>query len=283
MSESQISGAGIGLRSQHINQVLVEKPDIAWFEILADNHLAVGGMIPAQLTAIRECYELTFHCVGMSIAGTDSLDLNYLNNIKQLAQRIEPAWISDHLCFTQFGEHQLHDLLPFPYTDESLNHVCHRVHKIQEFLKRPLLIENVSSYLQFEASSMNEAEFLSQLVKRTDCELLLDINNAYVNEVNHDLTVNDFINEIPLKSVREIHLAGYQDKGEYLIDAHNNKVSDEVWNHYTKIINMIESKATLIEWDNDIPELDVLLEEAQHAQKIMNESLRTDTLKEASA
>ena len=265
MSESQISGAGIGLRSQHINQVLVEKPDIAWFEILADNHLAVGGMIPAQLTAIRECYELTFHCVGMSIAGTDSLDLNYLNNIKQLAQRIEPAWISDHLCFTQFGEHQLHDLLPFPYTDESLNHVCHRVHKIQEFLKRPLLIENVSSYLQFEASSMNEAEFLSQLVKRTDCELLLDINNAYVNEVNHDLTVNDFINEIPLKSVREIHLAGYQDKGEYLIDAHNNKVSDEVWNHYTKIINMIESKATLIEWDNDIPELDVLLEEAQHA------------------
>lgn len=270
MNEQSIIGAGIGLRGQHIHQVLDEKPDVPWFEILADNHLAQGGLIPQQLTAVRDCYAMTFHCVGMSIAGTDPLDMDYLACTKQLADQFQPAWISDHLCFTHFGEHQFHDLIPFPYTEESLKHVSERVLMIQEYLNRAIVIENVSSYCQFKASVMTEADFLTELTKRTDCELLLDINNVYVNEINHGIDSKDFIDRIPLSSVREVHLAGFEDKGDYLIDAHNNKVAEPVWNIYQALINRSGAIPTLIEWDNDIPAFDVLLNEASRAQSILD-------------
>ena len=270
MNAQSISGAGIGLRSQHIHQVLDEKPDIPWFEILADNHLVQGGLIPKQLEAVRSCYPLTFHCVGMSLAGADPLDIDYLARIKKLADQLQPAWISDHLCFTQHGEHYFHDLLPFPYTQASLKHVSERVLKIQDYLNRALVIENVSSYLQFKESSMDEADFLAELVKRTGCELLLDVNNAYVNQINHGLDAKDFINRMPIDSVREIHLAGYEDKGDYLIDAHNNKISEPVWMLYEYLVDVLGSGPTLIEWDNDIPALDILMSEASRAQRCMN-------------
>jgi uncharacterized protein (UPF0276 family) len=281
MNEQSISGAGIGLRSQHIHQALDEKPDIPWFEILADNHLAKGGLIPMQLAAVRECYPVTFHCVGMSLAGSDPLDMEYLARIKQLADQFQPAWISDHLCFTRFGEHQLHDLLPFPYTEEALVQVAERVLKIQDYLNRALVIENVSSYVSFKESSMDEADFLSELVKLTDCELLLDVNNAYVNEINHGISAEDFINRIPLGQVREIHLAGYEDKGGYLIDAHNNKVADPVWKIYEYLINQAGERPTLIEWDNDIPSLEVLMQEAAHAEQVIKKVVEHRALRQA--
>jgi len=269
MNEQLVRDAGIGLRGQHTSYVLDTKPDIGWFEILADNYLTAGGLVADQLVAVRDCYPLTFHCVGMSLAGTDSLDMTYLARIKMLAQKIEPEWISDHLCFTRYGQHHMHDLLPFPYTEEALLNVAERVTIIQEYLQRRLVIENVSSYLQFNESAMTEAEFLSELSIKTGCDILFDINNAYVNEVNHDINARDIIDKLDSDRIREIHLAGYEDKGEYLIDAHNNKVADPVWELYKYLIDKTGAKPTLIEWDNDIPEFDVLLNEASRAQQVI--------------
>jgi len=272
-SASLVRGGGIGLRGQHIPEVLQQLPDVPWFEILADNHLAEGGLIPLQMAAVRSSYPITFHCIGMSIAGVDDLDIAYLEKIKQLAERLEPAWISDHLCFTQYGEHQYHDLLPFPYTEESFQHISERVSRIQDILDRPLVIENVSTYVQFKESTMTEAEFLKRLSIQTGSEILLDINNAYVNQINHGIDAEEFIQGLPADKIREVHLAGFEDKGEYLIDAHNNRVSSAVWDLYSCFIQQCGEKPTLIEWDNDIPSFDVLMQEAQHADRVASSVL----------
>jgi len=273
MVKNDPSGAGIGLRGQHIPEIIQAQPDVPWFEILADNHLAEGGLIPQQLAAVRSSYPVTFHCVGMSIAGVDALDMAYLEKIRSLAERFEPAWISDHLCFTQYAKHQYHDLLPFPYSEESLAHVCERVMKIQDYLGRELVVENVSTYLQYRDSSMTEGEFLKSLCEKTGCEILLDVNNAYVNEINHGIDARDFIASLPARHIREVHLAGYEDKGEYLIDAHNNLVANPVWELYEYLVQLYGEKPTLIEWDNDIPAFDVLMEEAQRAERILSASV----------
>jgi len=269
MAKNDPSGAGIGLRGQHIPEIIQLQPDVPWFEILADNHLAEGGLIPQQLAAVRSSYPITFHCVGMSIAGVDALDMNYLEKIRSLAERFEPSWISDHLCFTQYANHQYHDLLPFPYSEESLAHICERVMKIQDYLGRELVVENVSTYLQYRDSSMTEGEFLKSLCEKTGCEILLDVNNAYVNEINHGIDARDFIAGLPAERIREVHLAGYEDKGEYLIDAHNNLVANPVWELYDYLVQLHGERPTLIEWDNDIPAFDILMEEAQRAERIL--------------
>lgn len=270
MSEKTPTGAGIGLRGQHIPSVIRELPKVPWFEILADNHLAEGGLIPRQLATVRASYPVTFHCVGMSLAGVDQLDMTYLEKIRRLAALFEPAWISDHLCFTQYGGHQYHDLLPFPYTLQALRYISERVMKIQDFLDRPLVIENVSTYVQYRASTMTEAEFLSALCDKTGAEILLDINNAYVNEINHGIDARKFMLDLPVEKIREIHLAGYEDKGDYLIDAHNNRVSDAVWGLYSFFVQRYGERPTLIEWDNNIPSLDALMQEARHAGRIVS-------------
>jgi uncharacterized protein len=272
MAKKDLSGAGIGLRGQHIPEVIQQLPDVPWFEILTDNHLAEGGLIPHQLSAVRSSYPITFHCVGMSIAGVDPLDMAYLEKIRSLAEKFEPCWISDHLCFTQYANHQYHDLLPFPYSEESLSHVSERVMQIQDFLGRELVVENVSTYLQYRDSSMTEAEFLKSLCDKTGCEILLDVNNAYVNEINHGIDARDFIRSLPTERVREVHLAGFEDKGEYLIDAHNNRVANPVWELYDYLVEHHGERPTLIEWDNDIPEFSVLMEEAQRAEKTLSAS-----------
>jgi uncharacterized protein (UPF0276 family) len=284
MVKENLSGVGIGLRGQHIPGVIQELPDVPWFEILADNHLAEGGLVPHQLAAVRSSYPITFHCVGMSIAGVDPLDMVYLEKIRTLAEKFEPCWISDHLCFTQYANHQYHDLLPFPYSEDSLKHVSARVNQIQDYLGRALVVENVSTYLQYRDSTMTEGEFLSLLCEKTGCEILLDINNAYVNEINHGIDARGFIRSLPADQVREVHLAGFEDKGEYLIDAHNNLVANPVWELYEYFVQLSGERATLIEWDNDIPEFKVLMEEAQRAEKILSasrevsaESLRVGT------
>ncbi|MEA2079770.1 MAG: DUF692 domain-containing protein, partial [Pseudomonadota bacterium] len=261
-----LAGTGLGLRSAHIARVLSERPPVPWFEILADNHTAPGGLIPRQLAAVRADYPITLHCVGMSLGGTDPLDLAYLSGIKRLIQAYEPAQVSDHLCFTSHASHQYHDLLPLPYTEEALRHVSERVQRVQDLLGVRLLVENVSSYLTYRHSTLTEAEFLAALTTMADCDLLFDVNNAYVNEVNHGDPVRDFLKQLPLERIREIHLAGYEDKGDYLIDAHNNRVSEPVWALYADVVRQLADVPVLIEWDNDLPALEILLNEAARAE-----------------
>ena len=263
-----LTGTGLGLRSAQITQVLSQQPPVPWFEILADNHTAPGGLIPRQLAAVRADYPITLYCVGMSLGGTDPLDHDYLRTIKRLIQTYEPALVSDHLCFSSHAGHQYHDLLPLPYTEEALRHVSERIRRVQDFLGIRLLVENVSSYLCFHHSTLTEPEFLAALAVEADCDLLFDVNNAYVNEVNHGDPAGDFISQLPLERIREIHLAGYEDKGNYLIDAHNNRVADPVWALFAAVIRQLPDIPVLIEWDNNIPALDVLLDEAAQAERI---------------
>ena len=263
------NSVGLGLRTAHMEQVLLEQPDVPWFEVLMDNHTAKGGLIPAQLAAVRKHYPLTLHCVGMSLAGMEPLDMNYLSTVRRMMLEYSPAQISDHLCFTSHANHHFNDLLPIPYTSESLDHVSGRIDQVQDTLATNILVENVSTYLQFESSEMNEAEFMVELVKRTGCSILLDINNAYVNEFNHGYSAKEFIDTIPIEHVGEVHLAGYEDKTDYLIDAHNNRVSRPVWELFEYYLQYGHCAPVLIEWDNDIPGLGVLLDEAARAKQII--------------
>lgn len=265
-----IRGVGLGLRSPHIEGILRDLPEVPWFEVLADNHLAPGGLIPRQLAAVREHYPVTFHCVGMSLGGIDPLDMDYLASIRRLTREIDPAWVSDHLSFTRFGEHNYHDLLPLPYNGETLRHLVSRIGQVQDYLGRRILVENVSSYLTYRASDLEEADFVAELVREADCDLLLDVNNVYVNAANHGLDALAYLRRMPLERVREIHLAGYDIRDGYLLDAHNNKVTPPVWRLYEDFIRRCPDVPTLIEWDKDIPELEVLLAEARQAGEIMD-------------
>lgn len=260
------NSVGLGLRSAHMDQILLQQPDVPWFEILMDNHTARGGLVPEQLAAVRNNYPVSLHCVGMSLAGADPLDTTYLSSLKWMIKEYQPERVSDHLCFTKYGNHQFNDLLPIPFTGESLSHVCGRINKVQDYLDMKILVENVSSYLQFEASEMNEAEFLTELVADTGCGILLDINNAYVNEFNHGIDATAFIDSLPVENVGEIHLAGFEDKTDYLIDAHNNRVSDSVWTLFDYYLQQGNATPVLIEWDSNIPAFDVLLDEADKAK-----------------
>ena len=263
-----ISGVGIGLRSPHVQQILTEQPAIAWLELLADNHLADGGLIPAQLNAICELYPVTLHSVGLSLGSTEPLDLAYLNKLKQLKHDHSIHWLSDHLCFTSHGGMQSHDLLPVPFTEQSIQIFVDNISRVQDIWGEKILVENVSSYMSFKSTEMLEIDFINEIVKRADCNLLIDLNNLYVNHINHATDTNDFINKLPLSRVKEIHLAGYEDHGNYLLDAHNNHVSTAVWKLYEQLIQRSPQLPTLIEWDNDIPALDILLTEASLAENI---------------
>ena len=261
-----ITGVGLGLREKHIEEILQTSPVVPWFEVLADNFIARGGFVPAQLSAIREKYPITFHCVGMSLAGVTPLDAEYLSNIKRLAEDFQPAWISDHLCFTQHGQHHFHDLLPFPYTEKTLEHVSERILQVQDVLGQRILVENVSSYLEFEESDLSEAQFIAELLKISDCDLLLDLNNIHVSAQNHAFNAMDYLALMPLERVKEIHLAGFDDRGDYLLDAHNNPVSQPVWELYQYVLGHVADIPTLIEWDNDIPPLSMVMAEANKAE-----------------
>jgi uncharacterized protein (UPF0276 family) len=265
-----VSGVGIGLRSPHITEILTTLPDIPWLELLADNHLAEGGLVSTRLDAIAEYYPLTLHCVGMSLASVEPLNKAYCQRIKALAKRVNAAWVSEHLCFTSGMEIHSHDLLPIPYNQESLNHCAERILQIQDLLGERLLIENVSSYMTFKNSEMSEIDFIVELAEKADCYLLADVNNIYVNQMNHGLNGEFYINNLPIERIKEIHLAGYQQKENYLLDAHNNPVSEPVWELYQRLIKRKADIPTLIEWDNDIPSLPIVLNEAAKAQKIVS-------------
>ncbi|VAW47173.1 Uncharacterized protein conserved in bacteria, NMA0228-like [hydrothermal vent metagenome] len=270
---SPISGVGIGLRSQHIQEILTALPNtlpnIGWLELLADNHLAEGGLDVVQLDAIAEHYPLTLHCVGMSLASVEPLDLDYCQKIKKLSKRVNARCISEHLCFSAALGLYSHDLLPIPYNQKTLAHCVQRVLQVQEVLGERILVENVSSYMTFQDSDMDEVDFICALAEQADCDLLVDVNNIYVNQLNHGLDGEAYIDQLPLDRIKEIHLAGYQQQDNFVLDAHNNPVSEPVWQLYRRLIAKRPSIPTLIEWDNDIPPLTVLLKEAEKAHSIM--------------
>jgi len=271
-----VSGVGIGLRDPHFEQLMTTDHGVPWVELLADNFLARGGLQPRQLERIAQRYPVTLHCVGMNLGGCDPLDFVYLDDIRRIARTVDPAWISDHLCFTSHEGRHYHDLLPLPFSDEAVRHIADRIMQVQDFLGRRMVVENVSAYLRVEAP-LTEAEFLTAVCAEADCELLLDINNLYVNQVNLGLDAEQALATLPLEQVREVHLAGFEDKGGYLIDAHNNPVSEHVWALYADLVPRLPEVAVCIEWDNDIPPLDILLAEAQRATGLL------DRAKEAAA
>lgn len=264
-----ISGVGIGLRGQHVAEILDRQPPLAWLEILADNHLDEGGLPARQLQVLAERYPMTLHCLGLSVASVEALDLNYCNKIKALAERTQAAWISDHLCFTSLHGRYSHELLPVPYNRESVEHCAEKISQIQDFFGERILIENVSAYMTFKDSEMSEAEFVTAVCEQADCGLLLDLNNVYVNQVNHGFDGLTYIDTMPLSRVREIHLAGYQQQPDYLLDAHNNPVGEPVWQLYQYFLEQVEDDIpVLIEWDNDLPPLSTLIAEADKAERL---------------
>lgn len=263
---------GMGLRHQHFEEVLSRlegEPSslgVDYFEIITENFLDTKGRPFGVLRRIREKFPISFHGVSLSIAGDEELDLNYLNKILLLEKEIEPFLVSDHLCWTGTAEKKLHNLLPFPYTNAEINRIAERVLKVQEVLKRPMVFENLSAYIQFVDSDISEAEFFLELHNKTDCEILLDINNLYVNVHNFNVELNEWYDLIPVKAVREIHLAGFTDMGEYFFDTHSKPVHEDVWGHFSKFKKKFTNAVTTIEWDEEIPPYDVVLEEVRKAR-----------------
>jgi uncharacterized protein (UPF0276 family) len=264
-----VSEVGIGLRSRHYQEILSKRPPVGWFEILTENYLGEGGPPLYHLERIREHYPITLHGVGMSLGSTDPLNRDYLRRLKRLIERFKPAWVSDHLAWISVNGRYLHELLPLPYTEETLAHIVQRVLEVQDFLGRRILLENPSSYMSFKDSQIPEPEFLRALCERADCELLLDVNNVYVSAVNSGFDAQQYILEIPGERVREIHLAGYEEHSDYLFDTHGYRVRDPVWGLYQNALEHCGPVATLIEWDNDVPAFAVLVEEAQKAQRLI--------------
>jgi len=262
--------AGIGLRAPHIARVRAERPALAWLEVHSENYFVDGGPAPAALAAIRSDYPISLHGVGMSLGSADALFAGHLTKLKELVHRIEPAAVSEHLCWGHIDGRHLNDLLPLPFTDEALGVVCERIEIVQSALARPILLENVSAYLRFTDDAMAEWEFVAAVAKRTGCKLLFDVNNVYVNAVNHDFDPLAYVTAIPGEAVAEIHLAGFDARGACLIDTHGARVAPAVWSLYQATIERFGPKPTLIEWDTDVPALEVLLDEAAQAQAILD-------------
>jgi uncharacterized protein (UPF0276 family) len=261
-------GYGLGLRSQHYTDILTQQPPIDWFEIITENYLVPGGRPLHNLQQIRERYPIVMHGVSLSIGSTDPINQNYLAQVKLLAERIQPAWISDHLCWTGVEGLNLHDLLPLPYTEEALKHVVERVSYVQDFLGRQILLENVSSYINYKQSHLTEWEFLAAVAEQADCKILLDINNVYVSAFNHGFEPQTYLDAMPAARVQQFHIAGHINHGSYIIDTHDQPVIDEVWQLYAAAVKKFGRVSTMIERDDNIPPLAELLAELQQARKI---------------
>ena len=261
--------AGIGLRAPHVAQIRAEQPPIGWLEVHSENYFLDGGSALAALDAIRCNYALSLHGVGLSLGSADPIDKNHLANLRRLADRVEPAAVSEHLCWGRIDGRHLNDLLPLPFTEEALDLVCERVDMVQGVLERPILLENISSYVRFGCDAMAEWEFVAAVASRTGCKLLFDVNNVYVNAANHGFDPRRYLAAIPADAVAEIHLAGFDASGACLIDSHGARVAPPVWTLYREAIERFGPRPTLIEWDTDIPALAVLLDEADKAQRIL--------------
>ena len=262
-------GFGVGLRTPHYAYLFEHRPRVDWFEAISENFMVRGGRPLHTLTRIREHYPIVLHGVSLSIGSADPLDFEYLRALRELAQRFDPAWVSDHLCWTGVGGHNLHDLLPLPFTEEALRHVVERIGRVQDFLGRRIAIENVSSYVTFRQSTIAEWDFLAAVAEQADCGILLDINNIYVSAVNHRFDPLIYLAAIPPARVWQFHLAGHSDHGDYLLDTHDYPVKDEVWDLYATAVHRFGRVSTLIEWDDRIPPLAGLVAEARRARAIL--------------
>ena len=261
-------GFGLGLRPTHYADFLREPQNVDWLEIISENFMVPGGKPMARLEEIRSRYPVAMHGVSLSIGSTDGLDATYLTDLKALADRVQPMWISDHLCWTGVQGNNTHDLLPLPYNDESLRLVVSHVEQVQDVLGRRLVLENVSSYLNFSTSDRTEWDFLREVCERADCLLLLDVNNIYVSSVNHGFDAAEFLRALPRERVQQIHLAGHSDYGDYIIDTHDHPIVAPVWELYGVACELFGPVATMIERDDHIPPLGELLAELDQARSI---------------
>ena len=258
-------GHGIGLRPKHYPQVL-DGVRADWFEAVSENYMVRGGRPLAVLERVRADTPVVLHGVSLSIGSTDPVNLDYLQELRALVDRIEPAWVSDHLCWGSHGRRYAHDLLPLPYTDEALAHVVDRVRRVQDRLGRRILLENVSSYLAFTHSTMPEWTFLAAVAGRADCGILLDVNNVFVSAVNHAFRGDEYLAGLPADRIGQIHLAGHSDHGTHLLDTHDAAVSDGVWSLYRDAVRRFGPVPTLVEWDDHIPPIEEVLAEAERAR-----------------
>jgi uncharacterized protein (UPF0276 family) len=258
-------GIGVGLRTAHFPTILSEWPAVDWFEAITENFLDTGGRPLEVLERVAARYPVVLHGVSLSIGSTDRLDRGYLAKVKALAARVRASWVSDHVCFTGVAGRNTHDLLPIPYDEKTLRHVIERVRAVSDFLERPLVLENPSSYIEYAASSMPEWEFLARLAEEADCGLLLDVNNVYVSAFNHGFDPVAYLDAMPGDRVVQFHLAGHTRKDGYLLDTHSDHVIDEVWRLYRHALRRTGPVSTLLEWDENIPAFSVVLAEAQKA------------------
>jgi len=266
---------GLGLRHQHYQEIADQPGQVDWFEALSENYMVAGGRPLVWLDRIRRDYPMVLHGVSLSIGASDTLDLDYLAQLKALAARVEPRVVSDHLCFTGHAGINLHDLLPLPYTEEALAHVATRVARVQDFLGRRILLENVSSYVRYAESQLSEWEFLAALSERADCDILLDVNNIYVSAFNHEFDPRAYIAAIPPARVKQIHLAGHSHMGTHIIDTHDHPVIDDVWTLYAEALRRFGPVPTMIERDDDIPPYADLVAELERARRIAAATLMT--------
>ncbi|HEY4641141.1 MAG TPA: DUF692 domain-containing protein [Thermoanaerobaculia bacterium] len=269
MTEFPYLGLGLGLRTVHFNHILGQQPKIDWFEALSENHMDSGGRPLFVLDQIAERYPVVLHGVSMSIGGTDPIDFEYLRKLKNLARRVNARWVSDHLCWTGVMSKNTHDLLPVPTNERALAHIAERVRIVSDVMERPLVLENPSTYVAFHESTMTEWDFLRELSEQSGCYLLLDVNNVYVSAFNHGFDPKTYIDGIPLGRVVQIHLAGHTKYDTYIIDTHTGHVIDEVWSLYDYTIRRFGEVSTMVEWDQDIPEFDVVHAEALKASEVL--------------
>ena len=266
-------GHGVGLRTTHFPDVLDGTARADWFEVISENFMIRGGRPLAVLERARAAAPVVLHGVSLSLGSVDPLNEGYLDRLATLAARIEPAWVSDHLCWSSVGGHYAHDLLPLPYTEEALAHVVERVRRVQERLGRRILVENVSSYVTFTHSAMPEWEFLAAVAERADCGILLDVNNIYVSAANHGFPARTYLAGVPVGRVGQIHLAGHTDKGTHLLDTHVGPTIEAVWALYRSAVARFGRVSSLVEWDEDVPELEEVLAEAERARAAESEVL----------
>jgi len=271
-SEQRDLGFGIGLRPGHYGEILERGTRADWLEAISENFLVAGGRPLHVLERVRRDRPLVLHGVSLSIAGTDPLDVEYLRALRALADRFAPEWLSDHLCWTGVDAHNLHDLLPLPWTEEALAHVVSRVARVQDALGRRIVLENVSSYLAFTHSTMPEWEFLAEVARRADCGILLDVNNVFVSSYNHGFDARAYVDAMPAERVVQIHLAGHSDHGTHLLDTHDAPVADGVWELYRHAIRRLGRVATLVEWDGEVPPLAVVEDQALRARAAADEA-----------
>ncbi|QFU24957.1 DUF692 domain-containing protein [Shewanella eurypsychrophilus] len=270
MVRGSLVGAGIGLRLPHVQQILAAgETEIPWFEVLADNWLVDGGLNKHMLAAIAERYPIVLHSVGLSVGGPNELDFSYLNQIKNLKQQTGALWYSEHASFSGNDNLKVPDLLPLPYTSEAVAHLSQRIKQVQDFMGERILLENVSTYVSCQFNEMTEGEFIAAVAREADCYLLLDINNAFVTSKNLNQDMQAFMDVIPVERVKQIHLAGFHDKGDYLLDAHNHPVDKRVWQAFKLFIAKHGHIPSMIEWDNDLPPLERLLAERTIAAEIL--------------